>query len=149
MGTKLATAFDQPALGGVYKLGALRDKDGSWIPKVKLSEQLIKVSTPGMLQVRRYFDDQRARADMVYDELEDLPETCVIVDPHDPSRQRKHGSEYRFEDLLVPVFRAGKKTYASPSLEEIRQRAQSQIADFHSAIPVSYTHLTLPTICSV
>ena len=87
-----------------------------------------------MLQVRRYFDDERARADMVYDELEKLPETCVIVDPHDPSRQRKHGPDYRFEDLLVPVFRAGKKTYSSPSLDEIRQRTQSQIADFHSAI---------------
>ena len=134
VGTKLATAFDQPALGGVYKLGALRDEDGSWIPKVKLSEQLIKVSTPGVLQVRRFFDDQRARADMIYDESEELPANCVIVDPHDPSRQRKHGSEYRFEDLLVPVFRGGKKTYTPPSLDEIRQRAQAQLSVFHSAI---------------
>ena len=134
VGTKLATAFDQPALGGVYKLGALRDKGGQWSPKVKLSEQLIKVSTPGMLQVRRYFDSQRARADMVYDELGSLPETCVIVDPHDPSRQRKHGPEYRFEDLLVPVFRDGQKTLSLPTLDEVRQRAKSQVAMFHSAI---------------
>ena len=78
VGTKLATAFDQPALGGVYKLGALKDTNGKWLPKVKLSEQLIKVSTPGILQVRRFFDDKVARADMVYNELIELPEECVI-----------------------------------------------------------------------
>jgi len=84
--------------------------------------------------VRRYFDSKHARADMVYDELDSPAETCIIVDPHDPSRQRKHGPEYRFEDLLVPVFRGGEKILASPSLEEVRQRAKSQVAMFHSAI---------------
>ena len=54
VGTKLATAYDQPALGGVYKLGALMDAAENWQPKVKLSEQAIKTSIPGILQVRRF-----------------------------------------------------------------------------------------------
>ena len=134
VGTKLATAFDQPALGGVYKLGALKDADGQWSPKVKLSEQLVKVSTPGILQVRRYFDDNVARADMLYNELAELPETCVIVDPHDPSRQRKHGPESRFEDLLVPAIRNGRRAGAKTPLAEIRRRAVEQFSNFHNTI---------------
>ena len=54
VGTKLATAYDQPALGGVYKLSALRDGDGRWQYKLKLSEQAAKISNPGVLQVRRF-----------------------------------------------------------------------------------------------
>ncbi|MEO8270672.1 MAG: nicotinate phosphoribosyltransferase, partial [Aureliella sp.] len=56
VGTKLVTAYDQPALGGVYKLGAIEDVTGHWHPKIKLSEQWIKTSTPGIQQVRRYYD---------------------------------------------------------------------------------------------
>lgn len=134
VGTKLATAFDQPALGGVYKLGALMDSDGNWIPKVKLSEQLIKVSTPGILQVRRYYDKDVARADMVFNELSTLPETCVIVDPHDPSRQRAHGPESRYEDLLTPAIRNGKRAGSATPLTEIRRRAADQISNFHDTI---------------
>ena len=134
VGTKLATAADQPALGGVYKLGALKDSNGNWIPKVKLSEQLIKVSTPGILQVRRYFDEEVARADMVYNELQELPETCTIVDPHDPSRRREHGPEFRFEDILKPVVRSGEFIGEAPSLEEIRSRTKEQLEAFHASI---------------
>jgi nicotinate phosphoribosyltransferase len=134
VGTKLATAADQPALGGVYKLGALKDADGNWLPKVKLSEQLIKVSTPGILQVRRYFDEKVARADMVYNELQELPKTCTIVDPHDPSRRRKHGSEFHFEDLLKPIFRGGELVAECPSLEMIRERTKQQLEAFHESI---------------
>src|SRR2546430_5060112 len=54
VGTKLATAFDQPALGGIYKLGAMRDEAGKWQYKLKLSEQTAKISVPGVLQVRRF-----------------------------------------------------------------------------------------------
>ena len=134
VGTKLATAFDQPALGGVYKLGALKDDSGIWVPKVKLSEQLIKVSTPGVLQVRRYFDEEVARADMVYNELSSLPDTCVIVDPHDPSRRREHGPDCEFEDLLKPILRSGKLVAEKTMLAEIRERAQQQVSSFHESI---------------
>ncbi len=53
VGTKLVTAYDQPALGGVHKLGAMQNDAGQWQPRLKLSEQAIKTSTPGMLQIRR------------------------------------------------------------------------------------------------
>ena len=65
VGTKLATAHDQPALGGVYKLACLRQPDGSWMPKVKFSEQAIKISNPGTLQVRRFRDDSGFMADVI------------------------------------------------------------------------------------
>ncbi len=71
VGTKLVTAYDQPALGGVYKLGAIQDSDGRWVPKIKLSEQLIKTSTPGILQVRRYFHQGCMAADRIWNELEE------------------------------------------------------------------------------
>ena len=73
VGTKLVTAFDQPALGGVYKLGAIRPRNGSWQKKVKLSEQAVKVSNPGCLQVRRFEDQKEYLADMIYDELDGVP----------------------------------------------------------------------------
>jgi len=134
VGTKLATAFDQPALGGVYKLGALKDEGGKWLPKVKLSEQLVKVSNPGILQVRRFYDQHVARADMIFNELSELSDPCVIMDPLDPSRKREHGPESKFEDLLVPVVRGGKSTYDAPSLSDIQLRTSEQLAMFHRAI---------------
>ncbi|HVT79887.1 MAG TPA: nicotinate phosphoribosyltransferase [Phycisphaerae bacterium] len=75
VGTKLVTAYDQPALGGVYKLSALRSANaaggggGAWEHKIKLSEQLAKTSVPGILQVRRYKVGGEFRADMIVDEL--------------------------------------------------------------------------------
>lgn len=71
VGTKLATAYDQPALGGVYKLGAIRDDDGSWRYRVKLSNDLIKVSNPGILQIERTSDgDGRIVQDRLFNEAE-------------------------------------------------------------------------------
>ena len=59
VGTKLVTCFDQPALGGVYKLGAYRDASGAWRDAIKLSEQPVKISNPGILQVRRLYRGAR------------------------------------------------------------------------------------------
>ena len=68
VGTRLATAYDQPALGGVYKLSALRDAVGRWEPKMKISEQSIKLSTPGILQTRRYATGDRWSGDIIFDQ---------------------------------------------------------------------------------
>ncbi len=69
VGTKLATSWEQPALGGVYKLSAIRRDGGDWEPRIKLSEQTAKVTTPGVLGVRRYRDESgRLSGDMVYDQ---------------------------------------------------------------------------------
>src|SRR5581483_8788430 len=81
VGTRLITAYDQPALGGVYKLSAVRSPGAEWKPKVKLSEQAIKVSTPGVLNVRRFVKNGEAIGDMIWDQGDDV--TNEIVDPLD------------------------------------------------------------------
>ncbi len=134
VGTRLATAYDQPALGGVYKLGAMQSEGGRWQPKLKLSEQAVKTSTPGILQVRRYHDGSKATADMIYNELQGPSDGEVLVDPQDPaSRRRMAGSEHA-EDLLVPVVRRGEAVYKSPPLEAVRDRARDQMASFQEGV---------------
>ena len=68
VGTRLVTAYDEPALGGVYKLSAIRSNGSAWQYKVKLSEQAVKISNPGVLQVRRFYHDGQATGDMIFDE---------------------------------------------------------------------------------
>jgi nicotinate phosphoribosyltransferase len=134
VGTMLVTAYDHPALGGVYKLGAVRGADGAWQPKLKLSEQAVKVSTPGVLQVRRYFIGDEARADMIYNEPQGITDPPTIVDPSDPNRRRAMGDATRWEDLLVPVVRQGRIVYDNPPLPDIRGRAIAQQQLFHGTI---------------
>ncbi len=134
VGTKLATAYDEPALGGVYKLSALRRPGGSWEPRVKLSEQAIKTSTPGVLQVRRYRDASGPLADVIYDEQLGLPEPVTLIDPLDVTRRRAMDPGTGWEELLVPIFRGGRRVYQVPTLEEGRTRLRAELARFHSGI---------------
>jgi len=134
VGTKLITAYDQPALGGVYKLGAIRGDDGNWAYKVKLSEQAAKVSNPGIQQVRRFRSDKEFIGDGIFDVETGVPKTFTIVDPLDSTRRKHLAPETAFEDLLVPIFRHGQLVYQTPALVEVRQRAQTQIGMFHSGV---------------
>jgi nicotinate phosphoribosyltransferase len=133
VGTKLITAFDQPALGGVYKLSAIRNAAGQWEHRIKLSEQAIKVSNPGLLQVRRFESDGELRGDVIYDELTGLPTPPTMVDPMDSTRRRvlREGDG---EDLLVPIFRQGEHCYDAPALPAIRDRVRAQLAMLHGGI---------------
>ncbi len=134
VGTRLVTAYDEPALGGVYKLAAIRTGESPWQYKLKLSEQAIKVSNPGILQVRRYYSDGEARGDLIFD-VEDPPtRNAVAVDPLDFTRRKTMSDESPHEDLLVPIFRNGSLIYDSPTLDAIRARTQQQLALFHSGI---------------
>jgi nicotinate phosphoribosyltransferase len=128
VGTRLVTAFDQPALGGVYKLSALRPRGSEWQYRIKISEQAIKTSNPGMLQVRRFAD-----SDMIFDQLSGEP-TRTIVDPLDLTRQRNFAANAEYEDLLVPIFRRGKRVYELPSIEAIRTRRAAELSRFHDGI---------------
>jgi nicotinate phosphoribosyltransferase len=134
VGTKLITAYDQPALGGVYKLGAIRGEDGHWAYKVKLSEQAAKVSNPGIQQVRRFRSDKEFIGDGIFDIETGAPKTFTIVDPLDSTRRKHLAPEMAFEDLLVPIFRRGQLVYQAPALVEVRERAQTQIGMFHSGV---------------
>jgi nicotinate phosphoribosyltransferase len=118
VGTKLMV----PSLAGVYKLGALRKPDGNWELKIKLSDQPIKVSIPGILQVRRYRTINGNVADCIYDERTELSQGGVMVNLLDQTKQMRLPQDMESSDLLVPVFRQGQLVYELPSLEQIRHR---------------------------
>jgi nicotinate phosphoribosyltransferase len=139
VGTRLATGHDQPALGGVYKLTAMKDAAGVWQPRIKLSEQVIKMTTPGVLGVRRFRDraglPNQFLADAIYDEAIGIGGDGVeIVDPMDPTRRKRLPADQPHEELLAPIFRGGKCVYKLPRLESIRQRAAEQLAACHAGI---------------
>jgi nicotinate phosphoribosyltransferase len=127
VGTKLATAYEQPALGGVYKLGAIRDQGDSWTRRIKVSEQSVKTTIPGILQVRRFVQDGEACGDMIFDTLDASPPGVTIVDPGDPTRSKTFRG-CTTVDLLVPVFRQGRLVYESPKLEAIRANTARELA---------------------
>ncbi|MBW3629865.1 MAG: nicotinate phosphoribosyltransferase [Gemmatimonadetes bacterium] len=132
VGTQLATAYDQPALGGVYKLAAVREHGGEWEPRIKLSEQAVKVSNPGILQTRRFVLDGEMAGDMIFDELFPPPDGRTIVDPLDMTRRKHFAATASHYDLLVPVFRAGRRVYDPPSLAASRDHARQELASLHS-----------------
>jgi nicotinate phosphoribosyltransferase len=136
VGTKLVTAYDQPALGGVYKLTALRNNaQSSWQYKVKLSEQSGKITSPGLQQVRRFYDnDGIFIGDCVYDQWSRPEIDWVIVDPVDFTRRKTLANSSQFTDMLVPIFREGKLVYASVSSSDIRDYSKRQLKHFHHSI---------------
>ncbi|RAI94164.1 nicotinate phosphoribosyltransferase [Algoriphagus yeomjeoni] len=129
VGTKLVTAFDQPALGGVYKLSAIRDENGTWVPKIKLSQQSLKINIPGLHTIKRFFSKGKAVADMIYLEDQELnPQAALIIDPNDPTRRKRMmPAFYQEEILLKPIFEKGKLLYKLPSIIQIRERVQNQL----------------------
>ena len=139
VGTRLVTGNDQPALGGVYKLTAMRDTpDDNWEPRIKLSEQTIKISNPGVLGVRRYFsetDGARANvADAIYEDGAAPESGAVIVDPLDAIRRRRVSSKLQYEELLVPAVRGGARVQPNAPLIEAQERARVGLASFDPAI---------------
>ena len=134
VGTKLATAFDQPALGGVYKLSAVRKDGDDWRYKVKVSEQTSKISTPGILQVRRFRENGRFEGDMTYELGIGVPDEAVIVDPIDHTRRKRVRAAMGSEDLLVPIMRGGRLVYECPPLAESRRRTAEQLDCLHPTI---------------
>lgn len=128
VGTRLVTGFGQPALGGVYKLSAIQDAQGQWRDTIKLSEQTVKVSSPGVLQVRRFIHQGQAIADAIYDIRTGLADPCTIVDPIDVTQRRVIPADAEGEELLAPVFRHGRRVLELPSLESARRRCQEQLA---------------------
>ncbi len=135
VGTRLATGSPDAALGGVYKLGAVRpSRDAPWEPRLKVSEQIDKTTIPGVLQVRRFERDGEFVSDALYDEGLGLPSPCVIVDPEDPLRRREIPAGTAGEDLLVPVFRRGRRVYDPPPLPDVRARTGAQLARLHAGV---------------
>ena len=127
VGTRLATAYEQPALGGVYKLTAVRGDDGSWHHRIKLSEQTVKISNPGLLQVRRFRRGGRFSADLIYDIETGITSAATMHDIADSARVWPVAADDLGEDVLVPIFRAGDLVYARPPIDAVRARGQAQL----------------------
>ena len=126
IGTRLVTAFDEPSMGCVYKLSALRKPGEVWKPKLKISDGG-KSSIPGILQVRRFQANGQYCGDVLFDETEPPPSW---VDPVEINKGMLRSLDQcdTFEDLLVPVMRDGRAVAAPPALVEIRQRTGRQLA---------------------
>lgn len=140
IGTKLVTGYDQPSLGGVFKLVAMKEagqKGDDWKYRIKLSEQIVKVTTPGVHQVRRYLGTDGLLGDMIFDErFPPDKQNQVIVDPLDPTRRKDFSDCLQYEDLLKPVVRKGKISVGHEQfdLSRIRQRRADDLQRLHPTI---------------
>jgi nicotinate phosphoribosyltransferase len=128
VGTKLTTGQPDAALGGIYKLGAMRRPGEKWRYRIKLSDEPAKTSCPGLLQVRRYRDIKgRFLADAIYEINHGVGEPCTIFEMATGAHvEIQSGSHHT--DLLAPIFRGGKLVYQSPGLPESRARTREQLA---------------------
>jgi nicotinate phosphoribosyltransferase len=133
VGTNLVTAHDHPALDGVYKLSALRDENNQWVYKIKLSEQVEKVSNPGIYQVRRFFIDEQFVLDALYDVELGIPELPRVVSLTAPHTQLRLGDYDAFVDLLQPIFVKGELVYQQDSIHDIRKFAIQEVSRFVQA----------------
>lgn len=130
VGERLITASSSPVFGGVYKLAAVEDADGNIIPKIKISENVGKITNPHFKKVYRLVDRETgmALADQicVYDEVIDDTKPLTIFDPL-ATWKTKTLTNFEARELLVPIFKGGEKVYDSPSLPEIKAYCQNEI----------------------
>ena len=130
VGERLITSKSEPVFGGVYKLAAVEDKEGNIIPKIKISANPAKITTPHFKKVYRLFDNEsgKAFADLItlHDERVEEGKPLELFDP-DATWKRSVFTNFTAKELLVPVFRAGKRVYNSPPIAEMRAYCAGQI----------------------
>ena len=130
VGERMITAKSEPVFGGVYKLVAIEEPDGTVIPKIKVSENVEKITIPHFKKVYRLYgrDTGKAIADYitVYNETVDDTKELTIFDPM-ATWKRKNVYNFEARQLLVPIFKDGKRVYDSPSLEEIKAYCAQQV----------------------
>lgn len=133
VGTNLITCQDNPAFGGVYKLAAIKDKnDQDFVPKIKLSENVEKVTNPGNKTIYRIYDKTtgKIRADLIClaNETFDPEKDMIIFDPMATWKKTKiAGGSYTLRELLVPVFQKGECVYTSPTVMEIKDICKKEL----------------------
>lgn len=133
VGTNLITCQDNPAFGGVYKLAAIKDKnDQDFVPKIKLSENVEKVTNPGNKTIYRIYDKAtgKIRADLIClaNETFDPEKDMIIFDPMATWKKTKiAGGSYTLRQLLVPVFQKGECVYTSPTVMEIKDICKKEL----------------------
>lgn len=124
VGTNLITSKDCPSFGGVYKLAAIRQADGTFQSKIKLSENTEKITNPGNKTIYRIYDKEtgKIRADLICfaDEIYDTNNDLIVFDPNATWKKTKFaGGTYEMREILVPIFINGQCMYESPSVMEI------------------------------
>lgn len=125
VGTNLITAKDNPAFGGVYKLAAIQDKNGEFIPKIKLSENTEKVTNPGNKKIYRIYDKEsgKVKADLIclVEETYSEDEPMRLFSPTEPWKKTKlEAGTFTLRELMVPIFLKGECVYESPKVMDIR-----------------------------
>ena len=130
VGERLITAKSEPVFGGVYKLVAVERESGEVVPKIKVSENVAKITIPHFKKFYRFYDrtNGKALADYLclYDETPDDTQPLTIFHPEN-TWKRKTLTNFRAENMMVPVFRAGELVYDLPSLKDIRKRCAEQL----------------------
>jgi nicotinate phosphoribosyltransferase len=146
IGTKLITGYDNPSLGGVYKLCGIIE-DGKVVPKMKISNSKEKLTNPGFKKIFRiYNSDGKAEADLVALKDEEIDETkpLTIFDP-DYTWQKKTLTDYSVKCITEKVVENGKSIYESPKIYDIRKYAINSLSEFYDA----YKRLQNPHIYKV
>ena len=132
VGTKLITSEDCPSLGGVYKMSA-ETVDGRVIPKIKIPENPVKITNPGVKRLWRIYDNKtgKATADLIALDYEtfDTTRPLTIYDPVNTWKSMTL-TDYTMKELQVKVFEGGKRVYDSPSLQQIQQHCQDDLDTF-------------------
>ncbi len=130
VGERLITSKSSPVFGGVYKLVAIENEAGEIIPKIKVSENVGKITNPHFKKLYRLYDKEsgKAIADQlcVYDEVIDDSKPITIFDQN-ATWKTKTLTDYTARELLIPVFKGGKRVYTTPKLSEVRQYCHNQV----------------------
>ena len=130
VGERLITASSQPVFGGVYKLAAVEDADGNIVPKIKVSENVDKITNPHFKKVYRIFDKNTGKAEAdyitVWDETVDESKPLELFDPR-ATWKRKTYNDFIAKPLQVPVFLGGKLVYERPSIQEAQAYCMQQV----------------------
>jgi nicotinate phosphoribosyltransferase len=128
VGTKLVTAYSNPALGGVYKLTAIEEA-GRMVPKIKRSDNPEKVTNPGMKKIIRFFDlNGFIRGDVMFLE-EEVPESKALRVYHStiPHLSKVYPARFLRSEILVPIFKKGVLVYSKPALPEIQKNTRRNL----------------------
>ncbi len=130
VGTNLITSKDCPSFGGVYKLAAIQNAEGEFVPKIKISENTEKITNPGNKTIFRVYDKEtgKIRADLICfaDETYDTSEELLLFDLNATWKKTLPGGSYTMREILKPVFIHGECVYNSPSVMEIAQYCRQE-----------------------
>ena len=148
VGTKLITSEDLPALGGVYKMSAIVEKDGTITPKIKLSDNTAKITNPAFKSLYRLFDKENgmAIADLITVKGEEVDESKPLTLFHPVETWKRHEVEnFHAEKLLKKIIEKGKLVYDFPTLQEIQAYSKGELAKFWE----EYLRLDVPQVYKV